>query len=76
MRFKLKHLRENLVYKDKMIEMNDYMNTLIENTHTVGETETFNGIVEFIQKKKAVSKIDIMHFLGWGRGVPWTPYRR
>ena len=52
-----KHLRENLVYKDKMIEMNDYMNTLIENTHTVGETETFNGIVEFIQKKKAVSKL-------------------
>lgn len=71
-----KHLRENLVYRDKMIEMNDYMNTLIENTHTVGETETFNSIVKLIQNKKAVSKIDIMHFLGWGRGVPWTPYRR
>ena len=74
-----KHLFQNLIYKNEMIDMNDTMNMLIEDTHTVKETDTFKKLVQFIKKKGekgGVEKIEIMHYLGWGRGIPWTPYRR
>ena len=56
-------IRENLIYKNKIVEMNDYSDKLKE-------------IVEFIKKSGSVTKKEMMNFVGWGRGIKWTPYRR
>ena len=74
--YALEHIRNNLVYKDKMIEMNEYMNDLLSKQKVMGDSEKFKEIVEFIKTNKKVRKIDLMDWLCWGRGIKWTPYRR
>mgnify|MGYP005988705821 FL=1 len=74
--FALEHIRNNLVYKDKMVEMNEYMNDLLSKQKVMGDSEKFKEIVEFIKTNKEVSKKDLMDWLCWGRGIKWTPYRR
>ena len=69
------YVRTTLIYKDKMIEMSNYINELLSNTKTMGETDKMNEILEFI-KKGPTTKEELMSKLGWGRGIKWTPYRR
>ena len=59
-----------------MIEMSSYIDSLLEQTKTMGESDTFKKIVEWIKEEKVLSKSQIMKKLGWGRGIKWTPYRR
>ena len=67
---------ESLIYKDKMVEMNEYMNDLLSRQKVMGDSDKFKEIVEFIKTNKEVRKIDLMDWLCWGRGIKWTPYRR
>ena len=69
-------ISKKLIYKDKTIEMSDYVDELLEQTKTMGESDTFKKIVEWIREEKVLSKSQIMKKLGWGRGIKWTPYRR
>ena len=69
-------INNKLIYKDKMIEMNEYMNDLLSKQKVMGDSEKFKEIVEFIKTNKEVRKIDLMDWLCWGRGIKWTPYRR
>ena len=68
-------IRESLIYKDTVIEMNDYMNDLLSRQKVMGDSDRLQDIVEFIKKGPATKK-QIMEFLGWGRGIKWSPYRR
>jgi len=76
-------IRENLIYKDSVIEMNDYMNDLLDRQKVMRapnilrdcKTDRLLDIIEFIKKGPATKK-EIMDFLGWGRGIKWSPYRR
>ena len=65
-----------LVYKDEVIGMNQYMNDLLADQKVMGNTEKFNDIVNFIRERGSVTKNEMMNFVGWGRGIKWTPYRR
>ena len=38
--------------------------------------EKLIDIVEYIRKNKTVTKQDMVNYLGWGRGIKWSPYRR
>jgi len=69
-------INNKLIYKDKMIGMNEYMNDLLSKQKVMGDSEKFKEIVEFIKTNKEVRKIDLMDWLCWGRGIKWTPYRR
>ena len=69
-------ISERLIYRDKMIEMSEYIDELIEQTKTMGESDTFKKIVGWIKEEKVLRKDQIMTKLGWGRGIKWTPYRR
>ena len=69
-------ISKKLIYKDKTIEMSDYVDELLEQTKTMGESDTFKKIVEWIREERVLSKSQIMKKLGWGRGIKWTPYRR
>ena len=68
-------IRENLIYKNKIVEMNDYMNVLLSRQKVMGDSDKLKEIIELI-RKGATSKKHIMDYLGWGRGIKWTPYRR
>jgi hypothetical protein len=76
-------IRENLIYKNKIVEMNDYMNDLLDRQKSMRsanilsdrKTDRLSDVIEFIKKGPATKK-EIMDFLGWGRGIKWTPYRR
>ena len=69
-------ISRKLIYKDKMIEMSSYIDELLAQTKTMGESDTFKKIVEWIREEKVLSKSQIMTQLGWGRGIKWSPYRR
>ena len=69
-------INNKLVYKDKMIEMSDYMNDLLSDQHAMGDSEKFTEIVNWIKNSGKVTKEELIDKLGWGRGIKWTPYRR
>jgi len=68
-------IRSSLIYKDEIVEMNNYMNDLLSRQKVMGDSDKLKEIIEFIQKGPATKK-EIMDFVGWGRGIKWTPYRR
>ena len=72
----LSYIKERLVYKDKMLEMSDLIDTLILNQKVMGDSDKLNEIIGWIKNNKSITKQNIMNNLNWGRGIKWTPYRR
>ena len=72
----LDHMKNNLIYKDKIIAMNDYMNDLLSKQKVIGDSERLKDIVGWIKNNKFMTKTQIMTNLNWSRGIKWTPYRR
>jgi hypothetical protein len=71
----LNHVYNKLIYSNEIIKMNDYINDLLSRQKVMGASDRLQDIVEFIKKGPATKK-QIMEFLGWGRGIKWSPYRR
>jgi len=69
------YVRSSLAYKDKIVEMNKYMDELLSRQKVMGDSNKLKEILEFI-KKGPTTKKEMMDYLGWGRGIKWTPYRR
>ena len=72
----LNHIKNNLVYKNKIVEMNDYMNELLSSQKEIKDSQKLYEIIDWIKTSKSVSKSEILNNLNWGRGIKWTPYRR
>ena len=56
-------------------QFNDMLNETIDNLPTIGETDSYKRILDFIHKKKSVSKADILDYLNWGVRISFTSYR-
>ena len=56
-------------------QFNDMLNETIDNLPTIGETDSYKRILDFIHKKKSVSKDDILDYLNWGVRISFTSYR-
>ena len=69
-------ISNNLVYKNEVSKMSSYMDELLLKQKVMGDSDKLKEIIEFIKKNKSVTKKQIMGFVGWGRGIKWTPYRR
>jgi len=72
----LNHIKKNLVYRNKIVEMNDYMNELLFSQKEIKDSQKLYEIIDWIKTSKSVSKSEILNNLNWGRGIKWTPYRR
>tara|TARA_Y100000310_G_scaffold30061_1_gene28598 strand:- start:1583 stop:2926 length:1344 start_codon:yes stop_codon:yes gene_type:complete len=69
------HIREKLIYKDKMVTMSAYMDGLLQRQRAVKHTDKFKEILGWLEKGP-MTKHEIIKKLGWGVGIKWGPYRR
>ena len=69
------YVRTSLIYKDEVIKMSEYMNDILSRQKVMGDSDKLKEIIEFIKKGPA-TKRELMDYLGWGRGIKWSPYRR
>jgi len=72
----LLHVRNNLVFKNEVQSMSDYIDKLVSNVNKMSESEAVKKIINWIKKEKKMTKKEIITSLGWGVGIRWTPYRR
>ena len=56
-------------------QFDNMLNETISNLPTIGETDSYKRILDFIHKKKSVSKTDILDYLNWGVRISFTSYR-
>ena len=56
-------------------QFNNMLNETIDNLPTISETDSYKRILDFIHKKKSVSKADILDYLNWGVRISFTSYR-
>jgi hypothetical protein len=71
----LDYMSSSMVYKNEMMKMSKYMDDLLARQKVMGDSDKLKEIIEFIQKGP-VTKKELMEFVGWGRGIKWSPYRR
>ena len=72
----LNHIKHNLVFKNEVKSMSDYINGLIQCVGKMSESEAVQRITKWIKDEKRLTKKEIINRLGWGVGIRWTPYRR
>ena len=56
-------------------QFDNMLNETISNLSTIGETDSYKRILDFIHKKKSVSKEEILDYLNWGVRISFTSYR-
>ena len=66
----------DLVYKDEIEKMSDYIDQIVEKLPWVSQTEKVDEIIEWIKKEKVISKKNLIDRLNWGVGIKFTQYRR
>ena len=71
----LDYMSSSMVYKNEIIKMSEYMDDLLARQKVMGDSDKLKEIIEFI-RKGPVTKKELMEFVGWGRGIKWSPYRR
>ena len=70
------YLKENLIYKDEIKKMSDYIDDLIKQQKYV-QSDVTEKLVSIIKMKGQVTKQELFNsYLGWGRGINFGPYRR
>ena len=70
------HIKDNLVYKDEVIKMSKYIDSLVDKLPKVGNSEKLKEMTEWIRDEKSISKKNLIERLNWGVGIKFTQYRR
>ena len=69
-------MRNNLLFKDSMVEMSDYIDELVSRLPNLKKSEKINDIKDMIKESNGITKEELIQKLKWGGGITWTPYRR
>ena len=63
-------------WEKAIYQFNDMINKTIDKIPTLkNDTDTYKRVINFINKKKSVSKEDILDYLNWGVRISFTSYR-
>ena len=63
-------------WKNAILPFNKMINDTIQNMDIIkNETDTYKRILDFIHKKKSVTKKDILNMLNWGVRISFSGYR-
>ena len=63
-------------WKNAITPFNNMINDTIENLPMLkSDTDTYKKVVDFIHRKKSVTKKDILHMLNWGVRISFSGYR-
>ncbi len=66
---------EESKWSNAIHQFNDMINNAIDNLVVLKEdTESYKKIVDFIHKKKSVTKKEILDYLGWGVRISFSSY--
>ena len=60
-------------YNQWLPEFDDWKQ--LDDLKVIQDTDGYQRILKFINRKKSVSKKDILEHLGWGVRVGWSSYR-
>ena len=64
------------VWSEAIHQFNNMINETIDNLPMLKEdTESYKKVVDFIHKKKSVTKKEILDYLGWGVRISFSGYR-
>jgi len=64
------------VWGEAIHQFNNMINETIDNLPMLKEdTESYKKVVDFIHKKKSVTKKEILDYLGWGVRISFSGYR-
>ena len=63
-------------WENSITPFNNMINDTIENLPMLkSDTDTYKKVVDFIHRKKSVTKKDILHMLNWGVRISFSGYR-
>jgi glycosyltransferase involved in cell wall biosynthesis len=67
---------EDCKWETAIIPFNNMINDTIKKLPTLkSDTEGYKKVIDFIHKKRSVSKKEIMEYLGWGVRISFSGYR-
>ena len=67
---------EDCKWETAIVPFNNMINDTIKKLPTLkSDTEGYKKVIDFIHKKRSVSKKEIMEYLGWGVRIPFSGYR-
>ena len=74
----LQHVKNELIYKDEIKLMSDYIDELLFRSKSTSLTsEAMTKLVSIIKdSENGISKKDLFKQLNWGRGIKFSKYRR
>ena len=74
----LDYIKNELIYKEKLIVMSDYIDELLgKSKSTSTDSKVMQQLVSIIKDNtNGISKQEMFKQLNWGRGIKFSPYRR
>ena len=72
----LKYSKDVMSWSNRINDVNNLINDSLSDLRSVGDkSKRKYEIVDFIKENGHVTKKQITDYLGWGRGISFTPYR-
>lgn len=77
-RTSLEHIKNELIYKDEILKMSNYIDELVSTSKSVSvKSKSMQKIIDIIKDSPTgISKHDLFQQLNWGRSIKFSPYRR
>jgi hypothetical protein len=71
----LENCRKRLIFKQEVIQLNEYILNLYSQIKTVQSDGALNRLVKIIKDRGSITKKELLNEMGWGIGIKWSKYR-
>ncbi len=67
---------DELRWKHRIQPISEMLDLAVDSLPAVGDaSKRYPDLLAFVRRRGTVSKLDATKEMGWGVGIPWTPYR-